>query len=77
MKPFYIAIKDADFTKRFQNNEKNGCHRIMIDFLVTTRMNPETGQCTNAGNFFETDKISRFATMLTKVCLYTASQHKY
>ena len=38
-------------------------NRIMIDFLVTARMTPETGQSTNSGNFFEIGKIGRFATM--------------
>ena len=38
MKSFYIAIKDANFTKRFHNNEKkvSSGNRIMIDFLYNT-----------------------------------------
>ena len=38
-------------------------NRIMIDFLVTTRMTPKTGQRTITGNVFEIGKISRFGTM--------------
>ena len=50
-----------DFTK-IKKQVSSG-NQVMIDSLVTTRLTPETGQRTNAGNFFEIGKINRFASM--------------